>query len=81
MDKSKREVLRVGLPISALRLGTLIDTIERPALTTVRHYNGAVIFEEPVVSLLDVEVELPDEPDEPDALDESEIEVPDEPRQ
>lgn len=47
-----RELFRVGVPVRAAKLLALLDTMEPSDEATVRHYNGALIIEEPERTLL-----------------------------
>lgn len=47
MARNNREVLRVGVPIGASRLVTLLTTLELSADATVRHHDRQLIVEEP----------------------------------
>jgi hypothetical protein len=53
MPKDKVEILRVGVPVRAQRLRTLLDTVldEIDEDTIVRHYNGSLIIEGPAPTL------------------------------
>jgi hypothetical protein len=46
MGKSN-EVLRVGVPVRAVKLAALLGALDASEEATVRHYHGALIVEEP----------------------------------
>jgi hypothetical protein len=50
MGKSN-EVLRVGVPVRAVKLRALLEAIDASEEATVRHYHGSLIVEEPEPTL------------------------------